>query len=62
MEGNISWWLQVTVKCIKYLFYIFYKGQIEGKTTLRQYLQIVQQRQPGISITPVVFGLEKYFR
>ncbi|XP_052071329.1 crossover junction endonuclease EME1-like isoform X2 [Mytilus californianus] len=34
----------------------------EGKTTLLQYIQIVQQRQPRISITPAVIGLEKYFR
>jgi len=38
------------------------QGQIEEKTALRQYLQMVQRRQPGISITPVVFGLEKCFQ
>ncbi|XP_063444438.1 crossover junction endonuclease EME1-like isoform X2 [Mytilus trossulus] len=38
------------------------QGGGDGKTTLRQYIQIVQERQPRISITPTVIGLEKYFR
>ncbi|VDI57341.1 crossover junction endonuclease EME1 [Mytilus galloprovincialis] len=38
------------------------QGGGDGKTTLRQYIQIVRERQPRISITPTVIGLEKYFR